>query len=414
MPADSNNTPHADLAHRLAAPHSGHSQRPSSRILVWGILLAVFALAFYWILHRHEAQKTTSNRRGAQGGVVPVLTATAQSGNIGVYQEAIGTVTPVYTSSITSQVNGIVIEVRYREGQIVHKGDPLVEIDSRQYSANLLQAQGTLQHDQGVLAQARMDLERYKAAWASNAIPRQQLEDQEKLVQQEEGTVKQDEGAVQFDQVQVDFCHIAAPITGRVGLRLVDPGNVVTSNGGTILAVITQLQPITLIFTVPEDALGQIVPRLNGRGRLNVDAYDRTDQKKINSGTLLTLDNQVDTTTGTVKARAQFDNRDGALYPNEFVNARLLVNTLQNVILVPTSAIQHNGNTAFVYVIANNKAQMRTVKPGITDGDTTQITGITQGEIVANSSFDKLQPNAQVSISRQQASSTSTSGSSTP
>jgi multidrug efflux system membrane fusion protein len=414
LPADSNNTPHADLAHRLAAPHSGHSQRPSSRILVWGILLAVFALAFYWILHRHEAQKTTSNRRGAQGGVVPVLTATAQSGNIGVYQEAIGTVTPVYTSSITSQVNGIVIEVRYREGQIVHKGDPLVEIDSRQYSANLLQAQGTLQHDQGVLAQARMDLERYKAAWASNAIPRQQLEDQEKLVQQEEGTVKQDEGAVQFDQVQVDFCHIAAPITGRVGLRLVDPGNVVTSNGGTILAVITQLQPITLIFTVPEDALGQIVPRLNGRGRLNVDAYDRTDQKKINSGTLLTLDNQVDTTTGTVKARAQFDNRDGALYPNEFVNARLLVNTLQNVILVPTSAIQHNGNTAFVYVIANNKAQMRTVKPGITDGDTTQITGITQGEIVANSSFDKLQPNAQVSISRQQASSTSTSGSSTP
>jgi membrane fusion protein, multidrug efflux system len=256
-----------------------------------------------------------------------------------------------------------------------------------------------------------MDLERYRAAWARNAIPKQQLDDQEKLVQQEEGTVKQDQGAVDFDQVQVDFCHITAPIAGRVGLRLVDPGNVVTSAGGTTLAVITQLQPITLIFTIPEDALGQVYPRL--KAKLPVDAYDRTAQKKVATGTLLTLDNQVDTTTGTVKARAQFDNRDGRLYPNEFLNARLLVNTLQNAVLIPTSAIQHNGNASFVYVIANNKAQMRSVKPGVTDGDTTQITGINAGEVVANSSFDKLQPNAQVTISKQVLA-PSTAGSSAP
>jgi multidrug efflux system membrane fusion protein len=340
-----------------------------------------------------------------------VVPATARQGNIGVYQEAIGTVTPVYTASISSQVNGIVTGVYYREGQLVSKGQSLVDIDSRQYRANLLSAQGTLLRDQAVLAQGRMDLERYREAWARNAIPRQQLDDQEKLVLQQEGTVKQDQGAVDFDQVQVDFCHITAPIAGRVGLRLVDPGNVVTSASGTTLAVITQLQPITLIFTIPQDTLGQVVPRL--KAKLPVEAYDRLALRKVATGTLLTLDNQVDTTTGTVKARAQFDNRDGSLFPNEFLNARLLINTLQGATLIPTSAIQHNGNASFVYVIANNKAEMRTVKSGVTDGDTTQVTGINPGDVVANSSFDKLQPNAQITIAKR-LTAPGTAGSSAP
>jgi membrane fusion protein, multidrug efflux system len=410
LPNDPKELPKPDSEHQPLAPHSEQPKGHVVRIIVWIVILLVFALAFYWVLHHHEAQRLTGRGRN-QGGSVPVVPATARQGNIGVYQEAIGTVTPVYTASISSQVNGIVTGVYYREGQLVSKGQSLVDIDSRQYRANLLSAQGTLLRDQAVLAQGRMDLERYREAWARNAIPRQQLDDQEKLVLQQEGTVKQDQGAVDFDQVQVDFCHITAPIAGRVGLRLVDPGNVVTSASGTTLAVITQLQPITLIFTIPQDTLGQVVPRL--KAKLPVEAYDRLALRKVATGTLLTLDNQVDTTTGTVKARAQFDNRDGSLFPNEFLNARLLINTLQGATLIPTSAIQHNGNASFVYVIANNKAEMRTVKSGVTDGDTTQVTGINPGDVVANSSFDKLQPNAQITIAKR-LTAPGTAGSSAP
>ncbi len=343
MSTDSHEHPIADPAHMLPASTASSEPEPkkkhASRFIVWACLLLLFALAFYWVTHHHEVAVPSASRRGAAGGTVPVVPATVKQGDIGVYQEAIGTVTPIFTSSITAQITGVITDVHYREGQLVAKGQPLIDIDSRQYRANLLQAQGTLQKDQGVLAQAQMDLDRYQQAWARNAIPRQQYEDQQKIVQQDEGTVKQDEGAVQFDQVQVDFCHIVAPITGRVGLRLVDPGNMVTSGGTTPLVVITQIQPITVIFTLAEDALGQVVPRMKTGAKLSVDAFDRTALQKIATGTLLSLDNQVDTTTGTVKARAQYDNKSGTLYPNEFVNARLLVNTLHNVSLLPTSAI---------------------------------------------------------------------------
>jgi multidrug efflux system membrane fusion protein len=255
-----------------------------------------------------------------------------------------------------------------------------------------------LERDQGVLAQAQMDLARYQAAWARNAIPKQTLDDQEKLVEQDQGTVKNDQGTVQYDQIQVEFCHIVSPITGRVGLRLVDPGNVVSANGGTVLAVVTQIQPITVVFTVAEDSLSQIVPQLRKRARLAVDAYDRTGLNKIASGTLLTLDNQVDTTTGTVKARAQFANRDSSLFPNQFVNARLLVNTLVGATLIPTEAVQQNAQAAFVYVLDDNKAHVRPITVGVTEGQTAQVTGINPGEVLATSSFDKLQDDAAISI----------------
>jgi multidrug efflux system membrane fusion protein len=212
-----------------------------------------------------------------------------------------------------------------------------------------------------------------------------------------------DQGQVQFDQIQVDYCHITAPFTGKVGLRLVDPGNVVQSSGTTTLAVITQIQPITVIFTVPEDNLGQVTPRLRQNAKLAVDAYDRSGSRKVAEGTLLTLDNQIDTTTGTVKARASFDNKDFGLFPNEFVNVRLLVNTLHDSTVIPTSSIQHNGQTAFVYVLQDNTAHMHTIKPGVTDGGTAQVTGINPGDVLANSSFDKLQDNSKVITNDKQA-----------
>ena len=418
MSADLPQHPITDPGHMLPAhstssePGTEPKKKHASRFIVWGILLLLFALVFYWVIHHHEEAAATPSRRGA-GGVVPVVPATVKQGDIGVYQEAIGTVTPVYTASLTAQITGVITAVHYHEGQLVHKGEPLIDIDSRQYRANLLQAQGTLERDKGVLAQAQMDLDRYEQAWARNAIPRQQYEDQQKIVQQDQGTVTQDQGAVQYDEVQVSFCHIVAPITGRVGLRLVDPGNMVTSGGTTPLVVITQIQPITVIFTLAEDALGQVVPRIKSGAKLPVDALDRTAQKKITSGTLISLDNQVDTTTGTVKARAQFDNGKGELYPNEFVNARLLVNTMHNAMLLPASAIQHNGNDTFVYVLANNKATMKPVKVGVTDGDTSQVTGVNAGQTVANSSFDKLQTGSQIRLSKQGADPVQ-SGSDTP
>jgi multidrug efflux system membrane fusion protein len=358
-------------------------------------VIVIVAAILIWRHHEATEAAAAAARRAAAAGIT-VTTTTARTGDINVYLEAIGTVTPVYTNSITSQVNGLVVAVNFKEGQLVRKGDALIEIDSRPYRANLMQAQGTLERDQGVLDQAQMDLTRYRAALARNAIAKQMVDDQEKLVQQDQGTVKNDQGTVQFDQLQVDYCHITAPISGLIGLRLVDPGNVVQSSSATPLAVITQIQPITVIFTLPEDSLAPVVARLHDHATLSVDVFDRTAQTRIASGQLLALDNQIDTTTGTVKVRSIFDNKDGALFPNQFVNTRLLVNTLQGVTLVPASTVQQNGQSSFVYVIQNNVAHVRAVKPGVTDNGMTQVDSVKPGEVLADSSFDKLQDNAKV------------------
>jgi multidrug efflux system membrane fusion protein len=245
---------------------------------------------------------------------------------------------------------------------------------------------------------ATMDLERYRAAWARNAVAKQILDDQEKLVLQDQGTVKADEGTVHYDQVQLGYCRIVAPYNGRVGLRLIDPGNIVQNNGASPLVVITQEQPTTVIFTLAEDSLGQLQAQMHKGSQLTVDAFDRTNQKKLATGKLLTVDNQIDTTTGTVKLRALFDNKGGELFPNQFVNTRLLLQTLTNQTLVPNSAIQHNGNVAFVYVIQGDTAALRNVKPGASDAGMTAVEGVQPGDVVANSSFEKLQPNAKVKV----------------
>jgi membrane fusion protein, multidrug efflux system len=387
--------PITDPSHQLPE-HGVDSRRRKIWWLIALIVLLLVALLAGLLLWRHHEAATKKKPAPPK---IPVTTATAKKGDIGVYLDEIGTVTPVYTASITSEVSGLVVAVHFKEGQTVRKGDPLIDIDARPYRATLLQAQGGLERDENVLAQAKMDLQRYQDAWARRAIAKQQMDDQEKIVLQDEGTVKNDQGTVQYDQVQVEFCHIVAPISGRVGLRLVDPGNVVQASGTVTLAVITQLEPITVIFTIPEDSLGPVAARLKKNAKLNVDAFDRTAQKKIASGTLLTLDNQIDTTTGTVKARSVFANKDDALFPNQFVNVRLLVNTLQGVTLVPAAAIQQNGQSSFVYVIQNNVAHNRAVKPGVTDAGMTQVDSVNPGDVVATSSFDKLQENTAVAIS---------------
>ncbi|MDW5267640.1 MULTISPECIES: efflux RND transporter periplasmic adaptor subunit [Acidobacteriaceae] len=411
MSSDSKEHPTISPDHQLPAPTSEqHQHHKTVRIIVWVVILLIFGIGFFLILHHHDDTAKKPSRHGA-GGTATITTATAQKGDIGIYLDAIGTVTPIHTASITSQVNGVVTSVHYQEGQIVRQGAPLVDIDSRPYRATLLQAQGILERDENILAQAKMDLIRYQDAWSRNAIPKQTLDDQEKIVLQDEGTVKNDQGTVQYDQVQVDYCHITAPFTGRIGLRLVDPGNVVQSSGGTTLAVITQIQPITAIFTIAEDNLGQVQPRL--RAKLPVYAFDRTSLNKIATGSLLTLDNLIDTTTGTVKARALFDNKNGVLFPNEFINTRLLVNTLHNVTLVPSSTVQHNGQESFVYIVQNNVAHVRSVKPGVTDDNTTQIEGVNPGDVLADSSFEKLQDNSKIIISKTPVP-TSTTGSEAP
>jgi multidrug efflux system membrane fusion protein len=409
---------------RLSDQHSAsgfdpaYSAKKRRHLWIWAIVLLLFGLLFYWVYRQHSASASAptggGNRRGAMSGPVPVTVATATKGSIGVYLDAIGTVTPTYTDNITAEVTGVITAVHYREGQVVRKGDPLVDIDSRSYEAQLEQAEGTLERDQNLLAEAQMDLKRYQDAWAKNAIPRQTLEDQGKVVLQDEGSVKNDEGTVEYDKVQVGFCHIVSPIDGRVGLRLVDPGNLVTANSTTTLVVVTQVQPITVIFTLAEDSLQQVLEQMRGGKALSVEAYDRTNTKLIAKGRLITINNQIDTTTGTVQLRAAFDNSKGELFPNEFVNTRLLVKTLDNQILVPSSAIQHNGATDFVYLIQGidtpgAKATMKTVKSGISDqGNTVVSSGLQPGDVVANSSFQKLIDGSPVTRSKVNLPSTST------
>ena len=330
---------------------------------------------------------------------VLVSTASAHQGDIGIYLNALGTVIPVYTVTVTSRVQGEITQVYYHEGQMVEKGDPLIEIDPRPYQASLTQVEGQLAHDTAVLNEAKIDLERYQQAFTRNAIAKQQLDDQQQVVLQDEGTVKNDEGQLANAKVNLVYTHITAPIAGRVGLRLVDPGNIVQANSSTALVVITQLQPITVIFSIAEDHLSQIQQQLRKGKKLPVDAFDRAGSTKLSSGTLLTLDNVIDTTTGTLKLKAIFDNKDDALFANQFVNIKLLVDTQRNMTLIPSPAIQRSAQGAFVYVIKSDQtASMRNITPGTTDGSVTAVDGLEPQEVVAVNGFDKLQDGAKVTI----------------
>jgi multidrug efflux system membrane fusion protein len=366
------------------------------RIGIAALAIVVLAGAITMALRRVD--EVDAAPAHASGGGISVTTVTATKGDIGVYLDAIGTVTPVYTATITSQVSGRIVAVHYREAQDVRKGQPLIDIDPSPYQAQLAQAQGLLERDTHILEQSRMDLQRYRDAWARDAIAKQQLDDQEKLVLQNEGTVKTDQGNVDFAATQLAYSHITAPFEGRVGLRLVDPGNVVQANGGTPLVVLTQMRPITVIFTVAQDYLPQIQSQLVSGRRLRVDALDRAQSTTLAAGFLAAVDNQIDTTTGTVRLRAQFENKKDELFPNQFVNTRLLVRTVHQAVLIPTSAIQHNASKAFVYVITGDTAQMRPVTPGVVDAGFTATEGLAPGDVVANSSFERLRDGAKVEV----------------
>jgi membrane fusion protein, multidrug efflux system len=381
-------------------PFTGTSPVPVRRRRPWlGILLIALLVLVIVLVFARKPKPQPDAAALDQPPVVTIKAASVREGDIGIHVNALGTVTPISTVSIYSQVAGRVIAVNYREGEMVRKGQSLIEIDPRPYEAQLKQVEGTLQRDQGLLRQAEIDLARYQKASALDAIPRQTLEDQEQVVEQYKGTVKNDEGQVEYQKVQLSYCHLTAPASGRVGLRLVDPGNTIFAGSSNALVVVTQLQPITVVFNVAEDNLSQLRSQILRRTSLPVDALDRSQMNKIASGHLLTIDNQVDTTTGTIRFRAEFDNHDLSLYPNQFVNARLLVNTLHHALLIPSAAVQRNGVQAFVYKVnSDNTASIQNIVEKTSDGNISAVEGLHAGDTVSLTGFEKLQDGTKVTI----------------
>jgi len=373
-----------------------------------GLVLALALIFAGYLIYRAMYASSPSNAR-FQGGLQSVGVATIGTGNIRIIVNALGTVTPLATVTVQTQISGQLTQVAFTEGQTVRKGDFLAQIDQRPYEILKSQYEGQLAHDQGLLGQAQMDLVRYRTLAEQNSIARQQAEDQVYIVQQYEGTVKQDQGLIDAETLNIAYCHIISPVTGRVGLRLVDPGNYVQTTTSTGIAVVTQLQPITVIFSIPEDELPQLTPQLNAGTELQVMAYDRANAKRLATGKVAALDNQIDTTTGTVKVRAQFDNSDNALFPNQFVNARLLVNTLQNIVTVPTAAIQlgapgsntsTGGSGSYVYVVnADETVSVRQISTGEIDGTMAAVnTGLSVGDRVVVDGADRLREGLRVHI----------------
>jgi len=384
----------------VPSPISVDKPRPRPRRLsLMVLLLLIVGLTGFVILERRQKGTVAASKSPPQPPGIAISTATAQQGNIGVYINALGSVAPVNTVTVKSRVDGQLMSVNYREGQMVKQGDLLAEIDPRPFQAQLEQAQGQYQRDKALLENANIDLNRYQIAYSKNAIPKQQLDTQLATVHQYEGVVNVDQGQIDNAKVQLAYCRITSPITGRVGLRLVDPGNIVHAADANGMLVITQLQPINVLFSVAEDYLPQIRQQLRRGNRLTVDAFDRTQQTKLSSGALLTFDNEIDTTTGTIKLKATFPNSDSALFPNQFVNARLLVATQRGVILVPSVAIQRNAQDSFVYVVKPDQTvAMQTVSAGTTDGSVTAVEGLTAGDVIAVDGFDKLQNGIKVSV----------------
>jgi membrane fusion protein, multidrug efflux system len=343
-----------------------------------------------------------SGSHGKNGGdaAQPVGTATIGTGTMQVVLTGLGTVTPLATITVQSQISGVLMSVGYQEGQIVHKGDFLAQIDPRPYQVALEQAQGALAHDMALLAQAKSDLARYIALNRQDSIAKQQVTDQQFLVQQDQGLVMEDQASIDSAKLNLTYCHITAPVTGRVGLRLVDPGNYVQASGATGLVVITQLQPISVVFVLPEDNIPAIATEMQAGHTLGVGAYDRTNANKIADGALITVDNTVDTTTGTVKLRASYANTDNTLFPNQFVNSRLLLKTLDNVVEAPTAAVQQGAPGTFVYLVKpDSTVGVQVIKTGITDGDNTQIlSGVKPGDAVVVDGADRLKDGAKIKV----------------
>lgn len=375
------------------SPPSRHRNR-----WIWLLLfILLVGIAAFVAWRYYEARAAQAKSQKATPPPVSVVAASAHTGQIGVYLNGLGSVTPIYTVTVNSRVDGQMLTVNYTEGEIVHKGDLLVEIDPRPYQVMLTQYEGVQLRDQASLDNARIDLTRYSTLVARHAIPEQTYATQQALVKQDEGNVKSDQGQIDSAKLNLQYCRITAPITGRVGLRLVDPGNLVAANS-TIMAVITQIEPISVIFTISEDQLGAVRQGMRGGAHLEVDALDRTQTTTLAKGTLQTIDNQIDPTTGTVRLRAIFANKNDALFPDQFVNARLLLQVKRNIILIPNPAIQRNGTTTYVWVVQSDKSvQIRNIQLGTVGPDESQITsGLKAGEIVVTDGVDRLEAGVKV------------------
>src|ERR1700722_9916529 len=387
-------------AFRRIAPEPQVKVRPrwKSRIGL-GLIVLLLALAVYETVHWLRAPAPAGGRF-PQGGVQTVGAATNTLSDIRVIVNELGPVPPIATVTVQSQISGYLTQVAYTEGQMVQKGDFLAQIDPRPYELQKAQFEGQLARDQGILAQAQVDLARYQKLSEQNSIARQQYEDQVYIVQQDQGTVKLDQAQIDQQALNILYCHIVSPVTGRIGLRLVDPGNYVLATSSTGLAVVTQMQPITVIFSLPEDDLPELLPQLNAGTTMEVTAYDRANLRQLAVGKVSAVDSQIDTTTGTVRVRAQFDNADNALFPNQFVNARLLIKTLHDAVTVPTSAILRGSLGAYVYVInADNTVAVRQIKTSAVDDNQTAVTsGLQAGERVVVDGTDRLRDGMHVSV----------------
>ena len=393
------------LTHPPTILPAERSQAPAGRRRwLWIAGIVVVALVVFLLLPRGKKDSAAagkSEKGSAAARAVPVTAATAKTGDINVYVSGLGTVTAINTVTVRSRVDGQLVKVGYREGQFVHEGDLLAEIDPRPFQVQLTQAEGQKAKDEAALKNARIDLERYQVLIQQDAIPKQQLDTQAATVNQFEGAVKTDEGQVESARLNLVYSRITAPVSGRVGLRLVDVGNIVHATDPNGLLVITQLQPITVLFAIPADRLPAVQQQLATGRKLVTEAFDRELKMKIATGTLLAVDNQIDQTTGTVKIKSVFSNEKNELFPNQFVNARLLVDTIKGTVLVPMAAIQRSPQSTFVYVIkADSSVEIRPVDVQLTEGDDAAIRkGVTAGESVVIDGVDKLQPGSKVAVS---------------